>query len=135
MSRALRLLALAAGVRFVRLGNNTLGFSRTAWALKQLVALPHLASPRDSLATLASDVKVAGGSPYYANCLHESMFLWFLMRRRGLDSRLRIGVTMTDDVLEGHAWVELDGAVINDDTDVADHYAVFDEDPTGIVFT
>ena len=62
------------------------------------------------------------------------MFLWFLMRQRGLDGRVRIGVAFDDDRLDGHAWVELNGGVVNDNEDVADRFSTFDEDPTGIVF-
>ena len=40
-----------------------------------------------------------------------------------------------DNNLDGHAWVELDGRVVNDEPNIADHFTVFDEDPTGIVFS
>ena len=47
---------------------------------------------------------------------------------------LRIGVTLEEDRLDAHAWVEQDGAVVNDDPDIANRFAVFDGDPAGLVF-
>ena len=83
----------------------------------------------------AETIRRVGGRPYGATCLDRSVFLWFLMRQRDLDGRIRIGVAFDDDRLDGHAWVELDGVVVNDEPDVADRFSVFDEDPTGIVFS
>ncbi len=61
-----------------------------------------------------------------ANCLEQSIALWWLLRRQGISSELRIGVCKTDDGVAAHAWVELAGAVLNDAQDVHQHYAAFD---------
>ncbi|MBK8025736.1 MAG: lasso peptide biosynthesis B2 protein [Chloroflexi bacterium] len=53
-------------------------------------------------------------SPYKANCLKRSLALWWLLRRRGIDSELRIGVRKKDNALQAHAWIELGGVVLND---------------------
>ena len=74
------------------------------------------------------------GRPYGGTCLDRSVFLWFLMRLHRLDGNVRIGINFDGSKVEGHAWVEMDGRVINDAPDVADSFAVFDDDPIGIVF-
>jgi hypothetical protein len=45
-------------------------------------------------------------------CLAQAVTAHFFLRRRGLDSRLCIGVVRRGPLLESHAWVELDQMVI-----------------------
>ena len=63
-----------------------------------------------------------------ANCLSRSMMLWWLLRRRGVATELRIGVRKRDGLFEAHAWVELDGWVLNDAPDVKSRFASFEGD-------
>ena len=51
----------------------------------------------------------------------------FLLRERGVPADLRIGVSKEapDEALLFHAWVEVEGQVVNDSTDVADRFAPF----------
>ena len=49
-----------------------------------------------------------------AHCLHRSLALHAALRRRSLESVLRIGVRKEGMLLRAHAWVELDRQVIND---------------------
>jgi hypothetical protein len=49
-----------------------------------------------------------------ARCLHRSLALHHWLRRKGLASELRIGVRRDGGQLLAHAWVEVDGRVIND---------------------
>ncbi|MHB8525656.1 MAG: lasso peptide biosynthesis B2 protein [Candidatus Acidiferrales bacterium] len=60
------------------------------------------------------------------NCLSKSITLWWLLRRRGIPVRLRLGARRTGDQFEAHAWVELDGRVINDSEDVRTRYSPFE---------
>ena len=62
-----------------------------------------------------------------ANCLTRSLYLWWLLQRRSIDSQLRIGVRLTDGALEGHAWVEHAGVPINDRLDVSANFTPFSE--------
>ena len=62
-----------------------------------------------------------------ANCLTRSLYLWWLLQRRSIDSQLRIGVRLTDGALEGHAWVEHAGVPINDRPDVSANFTPFSE--------
>ena len=60
------------------------------------------------------------------NCLTRSVVLWGLLRRRGMAGQLRLGVRGGNGAGPlFHAWVEYDGAVINDAPDVAKLYAPF----------
>jgi hypothetical protein len=67
-----------------------------------------------------------------ANCLQRSVVLWWFLARRGLASDLRIGVRRRPDApsasrsMDFHAWVELDGVVLNDGPDVRERFATFD---------
>lgn len=133
---AVRSAGFAVGVRLTRLSLRLAGFRRTVAVLDR-VPKSSRARPAsaDDAARWADRIRRNGGRPYGATCLDRSVFLWFLIRQRGLDPQIRIGVAFDGDRLDGHAWVELDGRVVNDDPNVADHFAVFDEDPTGIVFS
>jgi len=66
-----------------------------------------------------------------ANCLQRSLTLWWLLRRRGVEGDLRIGVRRRRGYglggpLDFHAWVEHRGAVLNDRPDIRRFYATFD---------
>lgn len=64
--------------------------------------------------------------PANPNCLERSMTLWWMLRRRGVDGELHIGARKEAGKFEAHAWVELDGQVLNDSAEVHQHYARFD---------
>jgi hypothetical protein len=56
------------------------------------------------------------------NCLRSSVVLNYMLRRRGYDSELRIGVRRQGELFEAHAWVELAQRVVNDTQDVAQRF-------------
>lgn len=60
---------------------------------------------------------------YEATCLRRSMTLWWMLRRRGIDSNVRIGVSIEDE-FASHAWVEMEDVVLNDAADVRERYTV-----------
>ncbi len=132
----LRHLTFAVGSRLTRLSLRTLGFPRTITALDSVPRpFSHATTSPAEAVRWANEIDRVSQRPYGATCLDRSVFLWFAMRQRGLDGQIRIGVVFDDDRLDGHAWVELDGVVVNDDRNVAEQYVVFDEDPVGIVFS
>jgi hypothetical protein len=47
-----------------------------------------------------------------ATCLRQSMLVYWLLRRRGLDPDIKLGVRKQDGVFDAHAWVELDGIAL-----------------------
>jgi len=63
------------------------------------------------------------GSP---SCLEESLALWWLLGRQGIPSQLRIGIRKKNAKFEAHAWVEFEGAALNEPEDKHHHYAAFE---------
>jgi len=57
-------------------------------------------------------------------CLARSLTLWTLLRRRGVETELRIGYRKQNGKIEGHAWLEDAGAPINESAAVAGTYIV-----------
>ena len=68
----------------------------------------------------------ASNGPYRANCLKQSLTLWWLLRLRGIGSVLRIGVRKASAGVEAHAWIECGGRPVNDREDVLLRYPPFD---------
>ena len=62
-------------------------------------------------------------NPVSVNCLPRSVVLWWFFRRRGLDPILRLGSRKEGELLEAHAWVELEGKAFD----------VSETDPAGFV--
>jgi hypothetical protein len=58
-------------------------------------------------------------------CLARSVTLWWLLRRRGIDATLRIGVRTVEGRMDAHAWVEHAGLVLNDVDEVSERFAPF----------
>ncbi len=54
-------------------------------------------------------------TPVANSCLHRSLALWWILRRRGFDTAIQFGARKKDGVFEAHAWIEHDGVVISDD--------------------
>jgi hypothetical protein len=52
--------------------------------------------------------------PFGGRCLQRSLVLGWLLRRRSIESRLRIGVLKGTDAIAAHAWVEVAGEPAND---------------------
>jgi len=63
-----------------------------------------------------------------ANCLVESLTLWYLLRRQGIAASLRIGVRKEREKFEAHAWVEYGGVPLNQMEGQHAHYAAFEHD-------
>lgn len=61
---------------------------------------------------------------YRANCLHQSLALCRVLRGHGLAAKLRIGVLPRSSPFQAHAWVELDGVPLGQQS-VAE-YEVFE---------
>lgn len=56
------------------------------------------------------------------NCLTRSVYMQWLLRRRGIAAVLRLGVQLEDGQLLAHAWVDYAGTPLNDSADVAERY-------------
>ena len=56
-------------------------------------------------------------------CLARSLALWHLLHRRGSATEIRLGVAKrADGSLTAHAWLEYEGAPLNDHADVLERY-------------
>ena len=64
-------------------------------------------------------------SPPWASCLRKSLVLWYLLRRKGIETELRIGSRRNEGKFEGHAWIEYQGMVLNDTPNVRQHFTMF----------
>lgn len=51
----------------------------------------------------------------WAKCLQRSVALCLWLERLGFCGELKIGVRKDGEILRAHAWVELNGLVLNDD--------------------
>jgi hypothetical protein len=118
-------------IPLVAISLKVLGFQRTQSLLTRLAPKSIAPSPDVDLfpqvRTTARMVRIAVryNSPWN-NCLKQSLVLWWLLRRQGIDSELRIGVKQEQGKLEAHAWVEYDGKVLNDSPDVRSRFTMFD---------
>jgi hypothetical protein len=107
-----------------------LGFVRTRDALARLFPLRQPPACAECATTVAEDAArlvaaAARHGLYRATCLPQSLVLWGLLRRLGIDSELRVGVRTTDGRLDAHAWVERDGIPLNDTDDVHQRFPAF----------
>ena len=66
----------------------------------------NLASAR-SIARLAAIAGRRGAVS--ATCLRQSLLVYWILRRRGLNPELKLGVRKHEGVVDAHAWVELAG--------------------------
>lgn len=62
---------------------------------------------------------------YRAKCLCRSLVLVRMLRNRGLTGDLVLGARIEDEKFGAHAWVNLDGQVVNDRPDVAGKFDPF----------
>ena len=129
-----RLVAYGLGIRVTQFLIRTIGFRRAVRFLGAVAAFRDQSEEGDPRRWVAEVDKVTL-RPRTPSCLDRSVFLWFVLRLHGIDGDLRIGIAPNDDTIEGHAWVELDGDVLNDADDIAKHFAVFDGDPIGLAFS
>ncbi len=121
---AIALLLLPA----LRLALRFLGFRRVYVMLLRTSAIDRPSSLTDTdIANMVRMVNIAASRGLVrANCLPRSMAVWWLLRRRDIESELCIGVNRLSGEFSAHAWVERDGVVINDSMDVRQRFAAFD---------
>jgi hypothetical protein len=62
----------------------------------------------------------------HPSCLAKSLTLWWLLGRQGIAADLRIGIQKENQKFAAHAWVERNGAALNEPDEHHRHYAAFD---------
>lgn len=108
-------LSIALALPLVHGALAAFGYQRTKRWLERRSrhANPRAASDLDlqSADRLAHLTAIAGRrGAINATCLRQSLLLYWILRRRGLQPFMRLGVRKaTDTALDAHAWVELDG--------------------------
>lgn len=60
------------------------------------------------------------------SCLQHALVLWTLLDRHGFDAAIRFGVRKNQEVLEAHAWVEMDGQILRNPGDAGGKFLPFD---------
>jgi hypothetical protein len=119
---AIVLAAIWLGVRTVGYGGTRRAVARAG---RSNVKQPHTATDVLPVAQEWAWAVAAGARamPLPATCLHRTVALWWLLRRRGIESEIRFGTVRTEDGLAAHAWLEREGVVLNDDADVGEKFA------------
>lgn len=119
--------ACAAALVLVKLGLVTAGFGRAFALAGRLVrGRPALAAPQDLIAGTARRLAlVAAFFPGRALCLEQSFTLWLLLRRRGIEAQLRLGVQPYP--FGAHAWVEHGGTPVNEDPERVRTFVILPE--------
>jgi len=56
----------------------------------------------------------ASRGPYRGNCLQQSLTLWWLLRRQGIESEIRFGARKEGGEFKAHSWVEVGGYALNE---------------------
>lgn len=103
-----------------------LGLARFHSSLKRRPTSATALMPTSAIKALGEAVNIAARhTPFPATCLTRSLLFGWLLRKRGMDSDLRIGVRLTHGLLEAHAWVECGGVPVNDQEWVAIEFACF----------
>ena len=67
--------------------------------------------------------------PFRITCLQRSVALQQLLHQQGVHTRLRIGVRKERGVLDAHAWLEHEGAILNGSAEHCGRYQPLDEPP------
>ena len=107
------------------------GFRETQAVLERFLSTTNpeqnFAEASKRVALIAHTVNVADRHGLvHCSCLAKSLTLWWLLGRQGIASELRIGIRKDNEKLEAHAWIERDGAALNEPEEHHRHYAAFD---------
>ena len=108
----------------------TVGLRRTqSWLARNSLGpmVPRTGQTRANVRRAAQMVAVAcRRHPLRSSCLPRTVVLWSLLRRRGIDTNVRIGVRGdTEANFQAHAWLEWNGEVLNDAAEVGSQYLPF----------
>ena len=105
-----------------------LGFRRTQALLLPALGPSHTDQPlADTFAHIVHGA--APWSPLPANCLPRALVLCRLLRRRGLQAELRLGVGKPEGEFAAHAWVEHAGRALAEPEGNGQRYAPLGEAP------
>ena len=119
------LIGVALLLPWIRLALRVCGLRWTQRRLDRFVPRRPVA---DGLSPPAINRIVRGasrlGSPQ-ATCLRRSLVLWWLLKRRGVASEIRIGAYNRDG-FKAHAWVEWQDGGQSDSPEALKHLVIFE---------
>jgi Transglutaminase-like superfamily len=124
-SAAIGLTATWAGLRL-------LGFKRwNEFVVKRVGNAAEIRSARKLAALSANriwqlEAAAARNLFFHTNCLEQSLVFWSILRCHGFGAELKIGARKEAGRFEAHAWVELDGRRLNDESDSHGNFVPFD---------
>lgn len=134
LSRAERAIAreAAVGLTITHIALRLLGFGRWKNIVTRRITAPtgRIArfSPQVSAhRILQLETAVARNLFFATNCLERSLVLWSLLRRRGFPADVRFGARKEAEQFEAHAWVELNGIVMEIEPGRSEQFAPFSE--------
>lgn len=114
----------------IALGLRMRGFRVTQAALQNFWIPSQIQGSGDESERVALALRMVNAAARYgwarASCLEKSLALWWLLRREGIASSVRIGARKASAKFEAHAWVERHGIALNEPDDAHRHYATFD---------
>ena len=123
-------LEAAAALVATRLGLRIIGLRRWRAVLASLAPTTANADDPNRLATAREISRLAAATArrlfFRPTCLEESLVLWWMLRRHGIAAELRLGARKESNRFEAHAWVELDGAALNDSAAEYVHFVSFE---------
>ena len=110
------------------LGLRILGFRRWQSVLQRMITSQRTDNTHVATAQGIARVVNSASAQFFRNvCLPRSMTLWWMLGRRGIASELRIGVSKEVGIFKAHAWLECQGIVLNDSTEVGTNFTPFVE--------
>jgi hypothetical protein len=119
VSRWLRFLAQLAS-----LGTTSNHSNNHEGSLAERTRVVADAAASERAQAIALIVKIAAEKGIYqAKCLQQTLVLWCLLRRNHIESEIRFGARKESGELQAHAWVEVSGVALNEDSDVCLHFS------------
>ncbi len=80
---------------------------------------------------IAQDIAIAARNHFLkVNCLGRSLALHRLCRRAGFSTQIAIGIRKNRGNIEGHAWLEAGGVVVNDTLECISAFTKLDRVPS-----
>jgi transglutaminase superfamily protein len=138
LTKAERLVALEAafGLTSTWIALRTVGFRRWRKVLESLATrkktnAPTTEVPMRKIANVVRMEEAAARNLFFdTNCLEQSLVLWWLLQKRGVEADLLIGARKDANRFEAHAWVEFAGAALNSTGEGHLHFVPFEEQIT-----
>ena len=94
---------------------------------------PGASAPSERAMKMAQLVAAAARrSPVNATCMARALTLHWLLRLRGMESDLRIGVRKVGERLDAHLWVEHGGRPLMEGTNLHEAFTPFDALPADV---